>query len=448
MATTTTTTPPASTQVTNPYANMTTAQVQDQAEKAVTEADVTGYTASQIGAPSTYTAADATATGYATGVSQGAAADTYDANLAQATGYNATTATNTAWNIDPSTQTVAGQIEGLIAKNSPLMQQAETAALQQMNRRGLLNSSMAVGAGQEAVLKQALPIAQADANAYLAQAKFNAEQQNQLSQFNANLTSEASKFGANATNVISTANQAALNEAAKFGATAENVRQAAYTSAYNEALKFGASAENAASLANAAADSEAAKYTATSTNAINAANVEAENRAREFEATGINTAAREYAKDLNETTQSMLDNSLKISMANADAATKLELQNIDAQTRKDLAEIEATYKNQMQASASTNEIFQQATKNIADLMANPDLNAYPTSDGKAPSADKKNWPPGATKLTNGKLYDKNNKEILSPKQIAVNEQKNNLQGSLKILSATSGIPGLDDLITF
>ena len=445
---TTTTTPPPETQVTNPYANKTTAQVQDEAEKAVTPATTTGYTASTIGAPTGYTAADATATGFAGGVTAGTDAAKYEADKAKAEGYTATSAQNTAWNLDPSKQTVAGQVEDLIAKNSPLMQQAETSALQQMNRRGLLNSSMAVGAGQEAVMKQALPIAQADATAYQAQAKFNAEQSNQLSQFNATLTSEASKFGANATNVIATANQAATNEALKAGATAENIRSAAYTAAYNDALKFGASATNAASLANAAADSESAKFTATATNVAAAANVEATNRAKEFEATGKNTAAREYASALNETTQSMLDNSLKISMANADSATKLELQNIDANTRKDLASIEATYKNQMQASASGSEAFQQTTKNISDIMANADISAYATTDGNAPKTDKTNWPTEAEKLTNGKFFDKNNKEILSPKQSAVNMQKTALNGYMQLLSVTSNIPGLNDLITF
>jgi hypothetical protein len=107
----------------------------------------------------------------------------------------------------------------------------------------------------------------------------------------------------------------------------------------------------------------------------------------------------------------MLDQSMKIAVANADAATKIELQNIDAQTRKDLAATEATYKNQMQASASANEIFQQTTKNIADIMANPDLDT-------------------------------------TAKQKAVDTQKSYLQGSMTILSATSGIPGLKNLITF
>lgn len=65
-------------------------------------------------------------------------------------------------------QTVAGQIDQIIAADSPLMQRAATRADQQMNKRGLMNSSMAVGAGQAAVMDAALPIAQADAQTYAA----------------------------------------------------------------------------------------------------------------------------------------------------------------------------------------------------------------------------------------------------------------------------------------
>jgi hypothetical protein len=68
-----------------------------------------------------------------------------------------------AWNITPE-QTVQGQVKNIIADNSPLMQQAETRSLQQMNGRGLINSSMAVGAGQSALYDAAMPMASADAS--------------------------------------------------------------------------------------------------------------------------------------------------------------------------------------------------------------------------------------------------------------------------------------------
>lgn len=58
---------------------------------------------------------------------------------------------------------VENRVQGIISKNSPLMQQAQTSALKSMNARGLLNSSMAVGAAHDATIRQALPIAQQDA---------------------------------------------------------------------------------------------------------------------------------------------------------------------------------------------------------------------------------------------------------------------------------------------
>jgi hypothetical protein len=65
--------------------------------------------------------------------------------------------------IDPSTDTVEGRVEGIIAKNSAPMQLNKTRALQEMNERGLVNTSMAVGAGQNALYDWAVPIATEDA---------------------------------------------------------------------------------------------------------------------------------------------------------------------------------------------------------------------------------------------------------------------------------------------
>src|SRR5207253_52909 len=64
---------------------------------------------------------------------------------AQTQTYNANTADSTHWNVDPN-QTVQSQVNGIISSEIPLMQRAETKALQSMNQRGLTNSSMAVGA--------------------------------------------------------------------------------------------------------------------------------------------------------------------------------------------------------------------------------------------------------------------------------------------------------------
>lgn len=65
--------------------------------------------------------------------------------------------------LDNDTDTVEGRVNRLIAKDSPLNQRAATRARQAANQGGLLNSSMAVGAAQQAVLDSAMPIAQQDA---------------------------------------------------------------------------------------------------------------------------------------------------------------------------------------------------------------------------------------------------------------------------------------------
>ncbi|MDR1613679.1 MAG: hypothetical protein LBT97_12985 [Planctomycetota bacterium] len=113
--------------------------------------------------------------------------------------YNAETIAPTKWDIDDK-QTVAGQIKGILASNSPLLQQAETAAKQAANARGLANSSMAVTAGQSALYNAALPIAQADAQTHASNAQYNADAANTATKYNADATNTANQYNANATN--------------------------------------------------------------------------------------------------------------------------------------------------------------------------------------------------------------------------------------------------------
>lgn len=59
--------------------------------------------------------------------------------------------------------TVAGNVAKLASQDSALNQMARTEGLKAANRRGLLNSSMAVNASQDAVLQNIMPIATQDA---------------------------------------------------------------------------------------------------------------------------------------------------------------------------------------------------------------------------------------------------------------------------------------------
>lgn len=100
------------------------------------------------------------------------------------TGRGFSTASVTPWTVDRN-QTVQGQAYDIIAADSPLMQQARGRALQAMNERGLINSSIGIQAGQDAVMDRALQIATPDAATYASSAQFNANANNTNSMFNA-----------------------------------------------------------------------------------------------------------------------------------------------------------------------------------------------------------------------------------------------------------------------
>jgi len=60
--------------------------------------------------------------------------------------------------------TGAGRLDKMLKSDSPLMKRAETQGKQYANTRGLLNSSMAAGASQGAMIDAATPIAAQDSN--------------------------------------------------------------------------------------------------------------------------------------------------------------------------------------------------------------------------------------------------------------------------------------------
>jgi hypothetical protein len=123
------------------------------------------------------------------------------AGSAQSSGYTASTGAANQWDVADN-QTVRGQINSVIAEDSPLMQQAATAAKQAAGQKGLINSSMAVQAGQAALYDKAMPIAQADAQTYGQAAKSNQDAKNSFEQFNANAKNTEGQFNAGAKNTL------------------------------------------------------------------------------------------------------------------------------------------------------------------------------------------------------------------------------------------------------
>lgn len=87
--------------------------------------------------------------------------------------------------VNQATETVQGQVNSILSKDSPLMQRARTLATQGMAQRGLVNSSMAQGAGVAAMTDRALPMATQDANTYSGVSQDNMAAKNRAVEFNA-----------------------------------------------------------------------------------------------------------------------------------------------------------------------------------------------------------------------------------------------------------------------
>lgn len=95
---------------------------------------------------------------------------------------------------------VSGQLTGLLASDSPYIQQARAQAQAAAAGRGLLNSSMAAGSAQNAAIAAALPIAQGNAQEYANIAAANQMAANQQlgadTAANAQITSASLQGGA------------------------------------------------------------------------------------------------------------------------------------------------------------------------------------------------------------------------------------------------------------
>lgn len=105
-----------------------------------------------------------------------------------------------------SEQTMQGQLGQILSKDGMLMQMAQARALEQMNERGLGNSSLAIGAGQRAVAEVAMPIAQNDAGVYERADTYNVDAKNQFAVQNVGWQNQALQFNAGEANVANRQN--------------------------------------------------------------------------------------------------------------------------------------------------------------------------------------------------------------------------------------------------
>jgi hypothetical protein len=215
---------------------------------------ITGYQGSTY-KPSTYTASQARASGYGAAQSNATTSQAQTAKGHTAAGVGSVKAG--LRNINQATDTVAGQFDALTQKGSPLMTLARTNAAQQANSRGLLNSSMAIGAGEMAAYQAALPIAQQDASTYFQQGRDNQQHQNNANLYNHQAETQNRQFNAGQLNQTSQFNAQTGTQNNQFNAQLGTQNHQFNAQSTNQARQFGAEAGNKAALTNLAAQEAA-----------------------------------------------------------------------------------------------------------------------------------------------------------------------------------------------
>lgn len=230
-----------------------------------------------------------------------------------------------------SNSTVAGQLNGLIAQNSPYLQAARAGAAKQANSRGLINSSIAAGAGETAAIQAALPIAQQDAATNFNADQFNATQRNSFAtdfnRFNqqAYLQDDQQGFASEQAGLDRTQQKDILTQQQDFQGTQAGLDRQQQTALQNSQQQFQGT--------QAGLDRQ--------------------------QQTALQNSQQQFQGTQNE----------------AQRQLQLTLQQIDSQTRTDLGLIEADYKTLLQTSANASNLYSEVLKTIAGIQLNTSLSA-------------------------------------------------------------------------
>ena len=283
-------------------------------------------------------------------------------------------------------QSVESRSAGIIAKNSPLMQLAETRANQQANARGLINSSMAVGAGQTAVLDKATDIAKSDASTAA-----------QTAQLNANASNTAKSLNAAATNQFSMVDKTTQADIAKMGVAQTFDLAKMDVTAANTLKQMGAEQQNNLAKMAAAQGYDLSKMTAQQVNDLAKMNAmqgfDLAKMDRQSALT-ISQMSEQQKNDLIQLaskqgyqlqtmgTQQVNDLAkltVQIEAQDRQAEQKFgfdrQLVEIQKASNREIASLEAQYKNLTQASASATSIINSVSSNVARIMENTTLDA-------------------------------------------------------------------------
>lgn len=329
------------------------------------------------------------------------------ASLADSTGYDATKQ-NVSGN-----SLAQNQLSGILSKGSPLLTQAATAANRDSARRGLLNSSIAVGSAEDAVIKNALPIAQQDASTYGNKDVNDAAYTNRASEFTAGAKNTASLTNAQLGTQVNLSNSAESNKAA-----AQNAAIATDVSKFNagsqtDMTKLGVQGAQALAQIGAQGNNSLAQIAAQGGTALaqiaaqggvqkELANIQAntqmtladkqiaanaalarDDNSIKMQLAGIQANTTLTAADKQNASQQLIaernnnvnlaisgnDNATKQVLQSMDSASKLSLANIDAGTKMAIAGLDMASKEKLTRISADNQQLLQTNINAANMYA-------------------------------------------------------------------------------
>ena len=128
------------------------------------------------------------------------------ASSADSEGYDPATS-----EVDPSKESSADQLSQILGRDSKLFRRATSKALDVAGRRGLGNSSFAVGAALGETIDRAVPLAQQDAQTHFQNRRANLDATNRASEFGASARNRASEVNANLETAVSQFNAGEIN---------------------------------------------------------------------------------------------------------------------------------------------------------------------------------------------------------------------------------------------
>lgn len=221
-----------------------------------------------------------------------------------------------------------GRVAGIVDANSPLMQRARVQGTQMAAQRGLVNTTLAGEAEQNAVLDKAVPIAQTDAGLYSQNSLANLAAKNQAAVVNANNGVQAGTTALGLQNSNDQQDKTLAQQDRQFGVQAGQAQQQIDAQIDQFAKSMGMTVEDL-----------------------------------KIKRDTLNAQQSQYLAGLEN----------QRAIANLNSETQKAIANLSSDTQLQIAKLEQANKDDIQGSVNIGNAWSQTMSSIANIQNNPNL---------------------------------------------------------------------------